>query len=96
VLAKLARLPLSTWSYKHDGVRHIGPMAQDFFAVYGFGEDRRHITTSDLAGVGLAADKALNRRQRKTEGQLRSLRRRNHALAKRLHRLEHAVSRLRR
>jgi len=61
ILAKLAALPVSTWSYKAQGtrVRHIGPMAQDFRAAFGLGEDDRHISTVDEEGVALAAIKAL-------------------------------------
>jgi hypothetical protein len=63
VSAKVAALPLSTWQYKSErGVRHVGPMAQDFYAAFGVGEDDRHITSIDEDGVALAAIKALNRK----------------------------------
>lgn len=57
VLEKLAAVPVSTWSYRSDraGVRHIGPMAQDFSAAFGVGMDSRHIDPIDSAGVSLAA-----------------------------------------
>ena len=37
VLEKVAALPISAWNYKFDdaSVRHLGPMAQDFFAAPG-------------------------------------------------------------
>ncbi len=61
VLAKVAALPISRWSYKTEhGVRHVGPMAQDFFAAFKVGEDDKHITSIDEDGVALAAIKALN------------------------------------
>jgi hypothetical protein len=60
VLAKVATLPVSTWRYKTEsGVRHMGPMAQDFYAAFRVGEDDRHITSIDEDGVALAAIKAL-------------------------------------
>jgi hypothetical protein len=63
VLAKVAALPISTWSYTSErGVRHVGPMAQDFYAAFGVGEDDRHITSIDEDGVALAAIKGLNKR----------------------------------
>ena len=35
ILAKVASLPISEWSYASDrGVRHVGPMAQDFYAAF--------------------------------------------------------------
>ncbi len=62
VLAKVAALPVSEWSFKSDGsrIRHVGPMAQDFRAAFGLGVDERHIAPLDAAGVALAAVKALN------------------------------------
>jgi len=61
VLDKVASLPISRWSYKSErGVRHVGPMAQDFYAAFGVGEDDKHITSIDEDGVALAAIKALH------------------------------------
>lgn len=61
VLAKVARLPISRWSYVSErGVRHVGPMAQDFYAAFGVGEDDKHITSIDEDGVALSAIKALH------------------------------------
>jgi trimeric autotransporter adhesin len=61
ILAKVAALPVSEWSYaaQGTGVRHVGPMAQDFRAAFGVGEDDRHIAAVDEGGVALAAIKAL-------------------------------------
>ncbi len=62
VLEKVAALPISRWSYKSEhGVRHLGPMAQDFYAAFKVGEDDKHITSLDEDGVALAAIKALHR-----------------------------------
>ena len=63
VLEKVASLPVSSWTYKHDaesGVRHIGPMAQDFYALFGTGASETGISTLDTSGVALAAIKALH------------------------------------
>jgi hypothetical protein len=61
VLAKVAALPITAWSYiSEQGVRHVGPMAQDFYAAFKVGEDDRHITSIDEDGIALAAIKALN------------------------------------
>jgi hypothetical protein len=61
VLAKVAALPVSEWSYSSErGVRHVGPMAQDFYAAFRVGEDDRHITSIDEDGVALSAIKALH------------------------------------
>jgi len=60
ILYKLKKLPISTWSYKDDpdGTIHIGPMAQDFHALFG-GDDDKTIHPVDVAGVTLGAVKEL-------------------------------------
>jgi len=64
VLERLAALPMQTWNWKAQeaSIRHIGPMAQDFHAAFGVGEDERHITTVDADGVALAAIQGLNQK----------------------------------
>jgi len=61
VLAHLATVPVATWNYTSQdaSVRHMGPMAQDFYAAFGVGEDDRHISTVDADGVALAAIQGL-------------------------------------
>jgi hypothetical protein len=61
VLDKVMNLPISTWQFKKDvaGARHMGPMAQDFYAAFGLGDDERHIAYSDTAGVALSAIQGL-------------------------------------
>ena len=73
VLDKLASLPLATWNYKAQGeaIRHIGPVAQDFHAAFGVGEDERRISSVDADGVALAAIQGLNQ---KVEQENRALR----------------------
>jgi hypothetical protein len=50
-------VPITTWKYKSEdvGIRHIGPVAQDFYAAFGVGDDDSHISTVDADGVALAA-----------------------------------------
>ena len=61
VLNRVAAMPISTWNYKtqDQSIRHIGPMAQDFYAAFGVGEDNKHISTIDADGVSLAAIQGL-------------------------------------
>lgn len=57
-LARLRRLPIYEWQYtvEDDGVRHVGPMAQDFHAAFGLnGNDDTHIATVDADGVLMAS-----------------------------------------
>jgi hypothetical protein len=64
VLEKVCRLPVTEWNLisQPAGIRHIGPMAQDFQAAFGVGEDDRHISTSDADGVAFAAIQGLNQK----------------------------------
>jgi hypothetical protein len=82
VLDKLRKLPVTSWSYKTeaDSVRHIGPMAQDFYAAFGLGSDNRGIGTVDADGVALAGIKALEERTRNLAAELESLKADNAAL----------------
>ncbi len=82
ILARVAVLPISEWSYSTErGVRHVGPMAQDFYAAFDVGEDNRHITSIDEDGVALAAIKALDARDQRKDAEIRSLQRQITALA---------------
>jgi len=62
VVHKVIEQPISSWSYKAEALstRHLGPVAQDFYAAFGFGEDDKHITTVDEGGAALAAIQGLN------------------------------------
>ncbi len=64
VLAKAAALEVSTWRYEWepDHVRHMGPMAQDFAATFGLGDDDKVIAIVDSLGVLLVCVQALLRR----------------------------------
>jgi hypothetical protein len=62
VLNKVTSLPIQEWNFKDDATRHIGPMAQDFYAAFGVGPDDRHIATVDADGVALAAIQGLNQK----------------------------------
>lgn len=62
VLRKVVGLPLSTWHYTNaPGVRHMGPMAQDFKAAFpDLGSDDKHISTVDADGAAFASIQALH------------------------------------
>ncbi len=64
ILEKVSALPVSAWTYRNDssGARHLGPMAQDFHALFGLGESDTGISSLDSSGVALAAIKALDPR----------------------------------
>lgn len=62
VLSRLRKIQISSWNYIDEGttVRHIGPMAEDFFAQFGLGTGNTSIGVQDLAGVSIAAVKELD------------------------------------
>jgi hypothetical protein len=64
ILEKLLRLPVSKWSYNAEqrDVRHIGPMAQDFYRLFGVGYDDKTMNSVDRGGVAFAAIQGLNQK----------------------------------
>ncbi len=86
VLDRLAAMPVYAWHPKgaNAHVRHFGPMAQDFHAAFGLGDDDTMIGMQDADGVALAAIQGLDRRLRAEVA----------ALRERTHRLEDALAAL--
>jgi hypothetical protein len=87
MLERVRDLPISTWNYTSDdpAIRHIGPMAQDFTALFGVGADDRHIHPLDGQGVALAAIQGL-------VAQIEEMRQENARLAARIATLEKGES----
>ena len=84
------------------GVRHLGPMAQDFKAAFGLGNDEKMIGYLDENGVALAAIQGLNEkvegRRQKEQNQIEELKaenaelkEKNDSLERRLEALEQIV-----
>ena len=76
VLNCLSRIPIETWNYTWDdpSVRHISPMAQDFFSTFSVGEDDKHIHPIDVSGVAFASIQALFQSLQQTRLELQTLR----------------------
>ncbi|BDI30652.1 hypothetical protein CCAX7_27030 [Capsulimonas corticalis] len=77
VLARLVSIPVASWSYhfQNPAIRHIGPMAQDFAAAFGVGENDKHINMVDANGVTIAAIQALYDLVQQRDEQIGELRR---------------------
>jgi hypothetical protein len=75
ILERVAALPIQHWRFKTEaeGVKHVGPMAQDFHAAFGLGERKTAIATVDADGVALAAIQGLNRKLEEKEARIRAL-----------------------
>jgi hypothetical protein len=70
VLTRVAALPVSSWTFKGEGVRHIGPMAQDFHAAFKLGDDDKRISLVDEGGVALAAIQGLYQMMQSKDAQI--------------------------
>jgi hypothetical protein len=64
VLDRVEDLEISTWSYdsENEGVRHMGPMAEEFYEAFELGDDEEQISNVDADGVALAAIQGLAER----------------------------------
>jgi len=94
VLERVAQMPVTRWSYRAEpGVRHMGPMAQDFSAAFGLGASDRRIEFVDANGVLIAAIQGLEREMRRVRDDNRALRRDNAAMRRELERLERRIAR---
>lgn len=95
VLETVAKLPISTWEYKGQyGVKHLGPMAQDFHAAFGLGDDPKGISSIDTGGVALAAIKGLNEVVQSNREVIQAKDREIESLNERLTMLENLVNKL--
>jgi hypothetical protein len=90
VLARLRRVPVSSWNYitQDRSIRHMGPMAQDFYAAFGLGENELMINSVDIDGVNMAAIQALTARTDALQAENASLREENADLRARVERIE--------
>ena len=92
LLGLLGELPLSTWRHQSGVARHIGPMAQDFHALFGLGPDERHVRPGDVAGVALAGVQALRELLAEREAQIAAQQERIEALTAGLVALERQLA----
>ncbi len=70
ILELLDGLAVSEWRYDRDpDALHIGPMAQDWWAAFGYGRRDTTIDVVDANGVLIAAVQELSRRVRQLEEQ---------------------------
>jgi hypothetical protein len=96
ILARVAELRVTTWNYitEDPSVRHIGPVAQDFHAAFGLGQDDRHIAALDASGVALAAIQGLHEVSQEQAARIEELEAENAALQQELDDLAARVSAL--
>ncbi|MBI3658864.1 peptidase S74, partial [Candidatus Acetothermia bacterium] len=96
VLHQLSLIPITEWNYKAQAaqIRHIGPMAQDFYAAFGLGESDKTISTIDADGIALISIQALYELSLEKDKQIEELKASNDELTKRVEKLEKLVQEL--
>ena len=82
-------MAITTWNFKADdpAIRHLGPMAQDFYQAFGLGADERHIAPLDVSSVAVAAIQGLNEKLEQKDKQISTL-------EKKVERLEQLIAHL--
>ena len=73
VLERVSRLPITEWNFKGYTLRHIGPVAQDFQALFPLGGSETMIDSGDLQGVALAAIQGLHEMLREKDTKISTL-----------------------
>jgi len=92
ILDRVVAMPITSWNFKQDASeRHIGPMAQDFYAAFNVGPDNTHIAVVDEGGVALAAIQGLNQKLQENQAVLQQKDAEIKALEKRMADLEALV-----
>ncbi|MFA6979797.1 MAG: tail fiber domain-containing protein [Ignavibacteriaceae bacterium] len=66
ILASIEKLDVTRWNYKSDksNIKHIGPVAQDFYKLFGLGENDKSISTIDPSGIAIVAIKELHQQNK--------------------------------
>jgi hypothetical protein len=72
VLEKIGQLPITEWNYRNEdpSIKHIGPVAQDFYALFNVGNSNTSISTIDPAGIALLGIQALDQKLIALQGSL--------------------------
>jgi hypothetical protein len=75
VLDRLVKLPLWEWNYVRDDLAatHVGPMAEDFAALFGLGADSTHVAAMDVSGIALSGVQALVTESRRKDARIAEL-----------------------
>ena len=66
LLEKIGQLPITEWNYIGYAQRHIGPVAQDWHALFPLNASNTTLNDADLHGVELAAIQGLNQKVEET------------------------------
>ncbi len=95
MLDRVVALPITSWNYNADpNVRHIGPMAEDFYSAFQVGADDKGISVTDSAGVAFAAIQGLYSLVAEKDSKIAEVQSENSDLARRNRELDERLTRL--
>ena len=75
ILNRVMNLPIYYYNYIADGssIQHVGPMSEDFAALFEVGADNKHISPMDMAGVAIAAIQELHEKMEAKEAEINGM-----------------------
>src|ERR1019366_5730190 len=84
------------WNYINEdpSVRHVGPVAQDFYSIFGVGNSSTSISTIDPSGIALAGIQGLNQKSPARAVKLAELKAQLHAKTQEIRSLEERLTHL--
>lgn len=96
ILQRIDTLPLLEWNYRNEdpSVRHIGPVAQDFYSIFGVGNSSTSISTIDPSGIALVGIQGLDEKSQARAVQLAELKKQLETKTEDLRSLEERLTRL--
>jgi hypothetical protein len=96
LLSLIDELPVMKWNYLADNpeIKHIGPVAQDFYSLFGLGNNNTSISTVDPAGVALVAIKELSRQNMSMMEQIESQSQENQQLKSELQSIKNELTKI--
>jgi hypothetical protein len=96
ILGLINELTVTRWNYKADdqAIKHIGPVAQDFYSLFGLGNDDKSISSIDPSGIALVAIKELSKENRARKEQIESYKSENDNLKSQLQSLQEKVNKI--
>jgi hypothetical protein len=96
ILRKIDALPIREWNYKNEdpSVRHIGPVAQDFYSIFGVGNSSTSISTIDPSGIALAGIQGLDEKSQGRTARIAELKKQLDAKTEELRALQASLTHL--
>jgi hypothetical protein len=90
IINLIDQLPVTKWNYKTDNpvIKHIGPVAQDFYLLFSLGNNDTSISTVDPSGVALVAIKELSKQNKVLKEQIESYKSQLQSLQEKVDKIE--------